>query len=240
MSSLEKARQFAARKLTKLALAVVPLAAMVVSEGSAKATPLTFNPSSSGSFYGGDFGTFFSSGSTFGSNSITASNPNATAVTIFGSQNIFQSGGGQISYSFGASGTASGVFDDAVGPIPYSYDFTLDSQFPADTLSWILTLNFDSTQVVNLSGLRNNGQLSQQFTGSGFIAPTNSTISSYRFQLTVSLNTPSDSYVNIYIPAGTSLDLNFAPTSAVPEPGSAVLLVSAAGGILLLRRRKKS
>jgi len=230
MSSLERAKRFVAQKAWRLALVVVPLAALTVSTGSAKATTLTFNPGSN-CFASGD-------GETGSCQTVqeaaTGGNPAANWVAMTGSATQSSSSGGAVNFTVSGS-TNNGTI--GAGTIPVAWNFSFGQVSVTDpTVNWTLLFQLEGSvgAYFETSGSTSTGDT---VTGNGVITiPTSGTVSLYL----INLLTSSSGEYTLTVPGSATLDLNPLAPAGVPEPATLFLLGPAAGALLLLRRRKSS
>jgi hypothetical protein len=218
LDSVSRARQFLAKKASKLALSVVPLAALALVP-SARASA-TF-----------DVGTCtvdlaFASGSCSTSQySATGGNPNLNWIQMTGkgSVNVVNSSAGFI--DFLASGGGSGSI--VAGVVPVSWDFQVNAM---STVNW--TISFEIFANNGSGSYTQSGYLSSggEVKGASEINVPSGGVTGWK----MSLNTNAVNPYVVTIPSGSTLDLN----SPAPEP-STILLTSLGGVALLLRRRKK-
>jgi hypothetical protein len=222
VNSLERAKLFLAKKASRLALAVLPLAAIAV-------------PAHAGSFSAGGCGLMTGSGScTVSQASSTGGNSQANWLQMFGS-GWAQSSGGWMAEFF-ASGGASGSLS---GNVPVSWDFSVNNVLDP-TVDWSVDFevfyNMSGSQSIQTAEFSQSGSGSTPFSasGSGLLSlPNGAMLNGY----SMDLFTSSSGAFTVDIPENLTMDLN--PASGVPEP-STILLVSAGGAALLWRRRKKA
>jgi hypothetical protein len=238
MSSLERAKRFLAEKTSRLALSVVPLAALAVSAVPAHAE-VTFNVGSgSGNGNCSVSASFMGSGSCSSfQQSATGGNVFANWVAIQGNGSMSSASGGSIDFAVN-SGGASGVL--ASGTIPISWDFLLDSS-SSGSVAWsvLFRVSFSGggSDSFSMSGSTSlTGLSSVEVVGSGAITiGTGGSVDGYAIALDTNTFGTGIPY-SVDIPDG-SLDLN-SPAPA-PEPAT-LFLVPAAGALLFLRRKKRN
>jgi len=221
LNSLSRAKQFLAKKASKLALSVVPLAALA----------LVPNARAGAVYAGGTLETGACSVSPSGAGSCsttqasaTGGNTNLNWIQMYGSGSV--SGGGSL-YFF-ASGSGFGSI--SAGVVPVSWDFKI--QNVQSSVDW--SLRFDIFLTNSGSGsFSQSGSMSSDgsVTGSSQFNVPSGSVSGWDIRLNTS--SQSGSY-SVTIPSGSTLDLN----SPAPEP-STILLTSLGGAALLLRRRKR-
>ena len=237
MDLLSRARSFAAKKGSRLAAAIVPLAALAVSAIPSHAAAVfgsgTCNvtgPTQSGS-------TLFTGSCSVGQQSATGGNSSANWLDLSGNGTLATTG----TLTFTGTGSANGTF--LSGNIPASYDFGVNK-----AASWSVTVTLTGNAIAAtgilsdiVNGLSatytNTGATtgSQEVTGNGNInMGTGFDVTGYSISLSVTCATTC----NITIPSGTSIDLNPVIQSSVPEPAT-LLLVPGAGALLLLAARRK-
>jgi hypothetical protein len=224
MNSLERAKEFIARKACRLAVAVAPLAALAVSAPAAQAADVTFDvlDSPCNVFVGGG------SCNTF-PQSDTGGNPQANWIAIAGNVSS-ASGGTSWMVDLGVSGgLASGSL--AAGAIPVSWKFLFDNS--RSDVNWNVFFDIlfsgGGTSSFSASGSSTPGS---QINGGGMIKESGGFVIGYDIRFTA--NSPNSFSANI--PMVDSIDLN-SPVGA-PEPAS-VLLMAPGAALLILRRRKK-
>jgi hypothetical protein len=219
VSSLERAKLFLAQKATRLALGVVPLAALAVSAVPAQASTI---------FQSGE-ACFAGTGTcSVSQTSAVGGNPQANWVALTGSGTSTSSSGSQI-LDFYAIGTDTGTL---TGSVPVYWNFTLNPS-SGSTVSWTVdeTIYYGSSGAADFSA-NGNSSTPGQVTGTGSITiPGTIGVTGYRIELDTDGSIP----YTVNIPAG-SLDLN---PGGVPEPAT-LFLVPGAGALLLLRRKKKA
>jgi hypothetical protein len=238
MNSLERAKRFLAEKTSRLALAVIPLAALAASAVPAHAS-VVFNVGS-----GGGNGNCSASVSPVGSGSCSSfvqgaigGNGAANWIAIGGTGSLIYPSGGSIGFGISGGGASGSL---GPGTIPVSWDFTLNSS-SAGTIDWSLYFYVSfyggGSDSFFLNGFtRLNGTSSVEVEGTGTIPIGRSgNVDGYGISFF------SDSYgsfiaYSVDIPMGTSLDLNAG--TAAPEPAT-LLLVPGAGAVLFLRRKKQ-
>ena len=226
MDSLERARRFLARRTSRLALTVLPLAALAITAPAAKADTTTL---ATGSNCVVDTGTG-ACGTT--QEAAIGGNTGLNWVGLFSSGSLSSSGGQLfLTATGGVSGSEAFL---ASGNVPVAWDFNI-SPLPQDpAVDWTLTFQ------VNFSGGGSstfstgaNSATGDTVQGSGSISTSGGTVDGY--QITLHAGGPSDFQINI--PNASTLDLN-PQLSAVPEPSS-LLVISAAGALMILRRKKR-
>jgi hypothetical protein len=234
MSSLDRAKQFLQNKTRTLALTVVPFAALIALTPPAKASVLSFNPSTP------------TLTQTAPSGSFVTSNLSSVALGVLnGVSGVAGSGNGTLTN--GISGSWNMIFDLAgsansgsfVSPIPVDWLFNFTSSSGA--VSWALSFKLNGSTVALIpspdavSGTIFGGP-QQQIAGTALIPVIAGPITSYDFQLQIStLGTTLGTYT-LDIPAGSTLDIN--PVSSTPEP-SAFLLAAPGLALLLVKSRRK-
>ena len=232
MDSLQRAKKFLARKASKLALTVVPLAALAISVPHARASGVTLSFGSNCAFSGG----FSSSGSCATTQQGTAGgDSNMNWIALNGSGHSDFSGG---SIKFLANGSGSGVL--ASGSVPVSWDFSITSGTVDPTVNWTvlfeLIFSGGGTSSFHTSGSASVTTTPTVIQSGGAISTSGGTVTGYELQLTASDSVGAGGYT-LVIPGSATLDLN-PEVAAVPEPSS-LLVIGAAGALMILRRRKK-
>lgn len=224
MNSLSRAKHFIAKKASKLALAVVPLAALAVAT-PAKANVIFDVGSNCGAFFTGGSGSCFT-----GSPSASGGNSSAGWVQMFGTGFTADGNSG----GFFASGGANGAL--LAGSVPVSWDFSVTSGSGAFFYDVFFDLFFSGGSVGFDSS--NVASAPTEITGSGSIILPSGGVGIIGYDIGLNTNAANSSFgYTLTVPGGSTLDLN--PASGVPEP--ATLLFTAVGGgmLLMLRRRKK-
>jgi hypothetical protein len=240
MTSTDRAKAFINSKLKRTALIILPLAAATVQAHAG----VIFNPAS---------GLFLASGNA-STNVVTefSARPFTNGITVSGvatytSNTNLPNGNNDAPCAnvcgglFG-EGPASGIFGP--DPFPVSFDFIL-SDSNGLPIAWDIDIEFDAggqTFAVLRSGTSASGDEtkgSQTFTGlngraaeSWFVFFQASFVGEFAKGDTITLN----------IPGNTSIDIGDA-SSAVPEPGTGMLLSIAGGalfGVRAIFRRRRS
>jgi MYXO-CTERM domain-containing protein len=218
LTSLERAKKFLSLRVTKLAMAAMPLAAVALSVTPAKASNVnTFNPTACNVNTG--------SGSCFQATAAQqGGDPNASWLQVW--SNLIYSSAGNVVVS--ASGTYVGDGFVAGEIIPLSWDFQTSG---TGTFNWSLSLWFsDGSHGAGYSG-GGTGPAGAEIRGSSqIIVPTGiSGNGTYNVDLFV------NGVNSVTVPGGGTLDLN--PT---PEPASGLLAGLGMAAAWLLRRRRKA
>ncbi|MBV8729482.1 MAG: PEP-CTERM sorting domain-containing protein [Acidobacteriia bacterium] len=231
MDLLTRAKAFLKGKASKIALTVVPLAALTVAAPPSKAaivSGVTFEP-------GGCMvnpGTFATC-SEF-QTSPTGGDPGANWISV--ASGTITSQLGMVGVT--ASGNASGSIATPTN-IPVSWDFktTTSSSSGSGNYDVLFTIFNSANQpfLFTQSGSFNFGT-NVETKGSGVISGVSGSIAHYLINLQASV--PVGSFM-LQIPGGSTLDLNPSPTVPTPEP-STLLLTGAGIAALLLRRKKKT
>ena len=230
MSSLDRAKRFLQNKTKTLALTVVPFAALIALTPPAKASVLSFDPSTPTLTQTAPSGSFITS--------------NLSSV-VLGVSGVAGSGNGTLTN--GISGSWSMIFDMAgsansgsfIAPIPVDWLFNFTST--TGSFSWALSfkLNGNSVDLVPspdaVSGIISDS--TQQIAGTALIPVVAGPITSYDFQLQITTLSTTLGTFTLDIPAGSTLDINPVDSSA-PEP-SAFFLAAPGLALLLLKSRRK-
>lgn len=218
MDLLSKAKEFLARKASKLAMAAVPLAVLAVTT-PAKATTLILDPNGTDNCYAQANGTCVLStsptgGSTFMNQLILTGS--ATAAS-----------GGFANLSNSGSGTTNGAILPA-GSIPVSWVFQVTGN--SGQVEW--SVEFELEGALNNYFFSQSGSTSGgMVTGSGAIVLGSSdTINGYDIEV----DTNGTGSYSLSAP----LNLN-ASLSSAPEPTSLLLMGAGGAALLALKRRKK-
>lgn len=232
MNSLERARQFLSQKASRLALAIVPLAALAISTPSAKAGSIT---ATSGSFATIPDGCAVSGTGATGSCATiwegpVGGNSNINWVAMAGNGST----DGTLTFTDGNSG--SGTLP--AGSVPVSWLFDVNNLAVQDpTVNWTVTfsINTGSGSIsFSQSGSASTGSV---VSGSGSIDnPSLTELFTWSMSLSTAPSGGSFPY-SIVIPGLATMDLN--PVSSVPEPASLLLIAPGLGALLYLRRRKR-
>jgi len=238
VSSLERAKKFLQNKAKALALTVVPLAAIAASALPAHATNLVFNPSSGSVFFQGTNGTF--SGSNASQVQLATYN-GVTGVEGSGAASFLTGISGSWSVFYKMQGSVnSGAIDSPI-PLFWLFNVNLDGLQPVD---WdiALTLNgFGVTLTPNPDNPFGSffGVGPHAISGNALIPTNQDTITSYEVTLSLSGFANGAHFIDINIPAGSSIDINpVGADQATPEP-AAFLLVAPGLGILVLHLKRK-
>jgi hypothetical protein len=236
MSSLQRAQQFLARKASRLALAIVPLAALTISAPPAKAGAILAP------------GTCVVSGASGVSGSCSSSQ-----ISSIGGNNqlnwIALAGSGSVSSEFGgtATFTASGSANSgsiSAGSVPVSWNFTLTDAENGSFVDWTVMYTLDvlpsggslQEYTYTNNNFSDTGTTPTPVTGSASLAiPTGGDVEGWEIELETFSNGTTYS---VNVPAGSTLDLN-PQASGAPEPAT-LFLIPAAGALLFLRRKKRS
>jgi len=238
MNSLDRARKFIGNKAAKLALGIVPLAALTtITPPAAHAGSINFSTSSGCSVQEG-------TGNTCGLTSIpVGGDPNANWIQLYTSGSIssvtlIEGQGPDPIVKLEGYGSASGTASGDTIPIAWDFTTTQTSGSSGGTMNWSVDFS------VSGSGLGSNASFTTSGSGVSFgeITGSNSiflaaggTLSSW--SMTVDVTSPSDNFT-LNVPGAKTLDLN--STASTPEPAS--LLLAGAGGafLLFLRKRKRA
>lgn len=234
MNSLERAKRFLAQKASRLALTMLPLAALALSTSPAKASAtLASGVCAVTDGLGTCTDTTATGGGNTGLNTIEVS----TIEPAFSNINTLD---------FLSLGAASG---SASGEVPVSWDFVLLNA-PADpTVSWNITFTLrngtgGSAQLYQFTqtGSGSTSALGTVVSGSGFISiPSGGGNDLTAWAINLNSNSPfgfdTDTNYSIDIPADATLVLNSPANSSVPEPSTLLLMLP--GAALLLRRKKR-
>jgi hypothetical protein len=236
LNLLERAKGYVAAKASKIALTVVPLAALAAITVPAHATAVsgvTLIPTSCVVSIG-------SGSCTDDQASTIGGNTHANWLELF-TTGAVSPGGGNDEVLLFASGSASGLFSSGQ-TIPVAWDFFINGN-SGGTVNWdVLFQVFTSSgsssiDPSNTADIPNGGPATEvQGTSSLFVGA--SSITGYGLQLTV-IGPNSDPY-SVTVPGGGTIDFNQSTQSATPEPSSLALAVSGLLGLLVSRRKKRS
>lgn len=233
MNLLERAKGYVAAKASKIALTVVPLAALAAIAVPAHAVSVsgaTFSPTSCVVSVG--------SGSCSDDQaSAIGGNTSANWLELFTNGVVFP-GGINEEVQLSVSGSASGFFSSGQN-IPVAWDFFISGPSGGsvnwDVLFQVFTrsgsFSVDPSNTANIP----NGGAPTEVNGSSSLFVGSSSITGYGIQLTVT-DPNFDSY-GVSVPGGGTIDFN---PSSVPEPSSIALAVSGILGLLVRRRKKRS
>jgi hypothetical protein len=241
MSSMGRTRGYWKGGARKLALTVVPLAAIAVSAVPARADINPFLYNSSGSFY--------INGSATGSVSCFAPADPCSPGPFSGSAVTLGANG--ISLSGFATGSHSGpgnwdIIWDFSGygggeplSVPTDLDVSLDFQPSVAPIAWALTVTIDGVQTVIDPAVGGGPGPPPPISDTGTISlPLSITsINTYSVKLDVTFAS-SVSTAEVAIPSGASVDLS-AVAAPVPEP-SGLLLLFGFGSVVGLLARQRS
>jgi hypothetical protein len=229
ITSLDRAKRFIAEKAKKVAITLMPLAALSVAA----------LPAHAGTLGTGSCTTAGGSGScTITQASATGANPALNWLQLAGSGSTTT---GQLFFGT-AIGSASGSAPSQ-GTIPVSWYFEIIDPGSL-TIGWSLGANIIGSN--SQPGVFPSGSVSstQFVTGSGLIHPNGGTLSSYILEASFQVQgPPGQGAFSVLIPAGSTIDLNGTTTagpSGTPEPGSVILMGTGGAALLLLRRRQRS
>lgn len=230
MTSLDRAKRFLASKATKLALTIVPLAALTVSTPAAKASG-TFSSGSCSVIQGAGVCQLQQAG-------LEGGDSGFNWLEVFTTSAASPSGSNTVELK--ATGSASGTFGTNE-VLPLSWDFFVSSSGGSGAFTWNLVdqLTFTAGGPIALN-VGNSGSFNQEINGSSSVTNLGDplTLAGYSIDLTV---TGSNSNFFVNIPGASTLDLNPAQQSATPEPTTMILTGGAlVGAALLSRRRKKN
>jgi hypothetical protein len=238
MTLLERAKRFLAQKASRLAVVVVPLAAVALSSSPAKAGSITLT-SGSGCVLDVCTVSTGTGGGYSGMNSIDLSTSGSVTAFHIGDYQLDFSANGGVT---GGSGSISPGTE-----IPVSWDFVLLNPQLDPTVTWNITFS------LNDGSGRSETQYSYSASGSNATTLTGTTVSgtgditipaSGGGDITgwsITLDTSATGSYRVDIPGDLTLVLNSPGSSgAVPEPSSMLLTVPGMGALLLLRRKKRS
>jgi hypothetical protein len=233
MDSLNRAKQFITRKASKLALAIVPLAALAVVTPAKASVILDPGQGDVCNTVGlsGSSCTVIQAGTVGGNSGL-----NWLQLSGQGS-GIFTSGSYMLNFSQSGGSANDAVFPG--GNVPVSWDFVVSSSGSA-AINWTVFFQvglqtgpstFDYEDYT-LSGSASPGTT---VIGSNFIPFSDSgDVVFYKIAVDLSSSSPFTADV----PAGSSADLNPIPTA--PEPASLWLAAAGGGALLLLGRKKRA
>ena len=217
MDLLSQAKEFLARKASKLAMAAVPLAVLAIAP-SAKASSVILDPNGNNFCYPNSSGScVLSTNGTGGNAFMNQLILTGATVAVDGFANLSNSG----------SGTTNGGVIPA-GSVPVSWVFQVGGN--SGLVGW--SVQFELFGVANDYAFSRSGSTSGgTVTGSGSIVIGSSdTINAYDIEV----DTNGSGNYSLSAP----LTLNSSSSSA-PEPGSLLLMGAGGGALLLLKKRKK-
>src|SRR5665213_4121278 len=238
MTSLDRAKRFMAAKATKLALTLLPLAALTVSLApQARATTLTF--------FSGSCAVLTGTGTCNNQEaSAVGGNSDANWIQVFGS--VAPSQGGDVSIDENGSASGTLVQGDV---IPVSWDFFVGGSGGTATATVGFAFSFQNNTQTQFSGIQVSPGSAAPFSlpitgiasgsdvkGSGSILVSGGG-SFNHYDISLDVNSAYSQF-SVSIPVGSTLDLNHAPST--PEPASLALAGSGLLAALFLKRRKKA
>lgn len=236
MNLLERAKGFIAAKAAKIALTVVPLAALTAIAA----------PAHAGVIFSNSVCSVIVGTGTCNSDEALAigGNPNGNWIEAFTNGSINSAGGTvHLSVTGSASGGSFGIGE----VIPVSWDFIVGNSGSGGTVNWSLLyqINTDTGSNNSLSVspgystvASGSAAVGTEVMGSGSIIASN-TNNVTGFSIDLDVSGGSGSFFNLTVPGGQTLDLNpLVGAAATPEPAS-FLLVGAGLVALSLRRKKK-
>jgi hypothetical protein len=232
-TSLQRAKNFLAAKASRLALAVVPLAAIAVSAV----------PAHAGSIVVSGFSYNSCSVSDGGSGTCTITQANSTgSVTSLNALQLAGTGStssGSLSFgvtSAGAAGTVPG------GNLPVSWYFQITDP-NSDVIDWSIVAEVSTSSPSGSHLINPSGSVSSTgwVQSSGNISLPSGTINGYELELNLNDVTHPGGTFSVNIPAGSTIDFNNTNTagSGTPEPASLLLAGGGLASLAFLRRRKK-
>lgn len=228
MDSLSRAKQFIAKRASKLALMAIPLAAIAVSLPAKAGVILETGSNCSA------YGTSGSCSTTQAAS--TGTNTGLNWVQLYGS--VYASSGGYTALEIpsGGGGTNGAYFSG--GSIPIAWDFsvstTVDPEFSWDVYADFYNLSGDYIGGFYQSG---SGFTGTPVSGSGSFSLSGSYIGSYDMGVEVYENASIAYALNV--PGDASIDLN-GGVAGTPEPSTLLMGPLGGGLLLLLKRRKRS
>jgi hypothetical protein len=237
LNLLERAKIFVAAKAAKIALTVVPLAALTLIAIPAHAgavASVTFSPGTC--IVTPAVGTCVDS-------QVSPTGGNALANWIALSSNGAINSSGSTTLTIGVNGSATGLFDTPQN-IPISWDFFINN-FGASgggtgNVNWDVFFQIQTSSGNFSTDPSGNDILlgSTEIKGSSSFAVGAATVTGYTIRLTTSA--PSGVTFAVTIPGAATLDLNPTGVSLAPEPSSLPLAAFGLLGLLFRRRKKRS
>jgi len=222
---LSQAKEFIARKASKLAMVAVPLAVLAVAV-PARASSVVLNPNGTDQCFAEQTGgtCIIVSGATGGNSNLnqvllsgmaTATNPNGAFTA-----DLLNSGSGTANSGSLAAGSV---------PVHWLFDITGNSNPVNWSLGFSLDLT-DGTDSFSMTGTSSGGQVSGD-------AAINVSTTGDVLGYSIFLDTNSTTGFTLTVPANATLVINSASTSA-PEPAS-LWLMAGGGALLLLKKLKR-
>jgi hypothetical protein len=230
-TSLDRAKRFLAAKAAKLALTVVPLAALTVAAIPSHAS-LAFGSCSIG-------GAGATGSCTITQAAATGSDANQNALQLAGSANTT---GGAISMGI-TNGGGSGTY---AGTMPLSWYFDIIDP-NLDTINWQITAeifgNSGSTLVQPAGSVSSTGWVTSN-TSLNLTVGNSTVVTKYDLSIAFTdVTHPTTGNFSVNIPAGSTIDLNTTttagPAPTTPEPATLLLTGGGLASLALLRRRRK-
>ena len=250
MTSLDRAKHFLSNKSRAIAITIVPLAALAISQTPARASvgdsPLTaFTPGNCGVSALGSNVNVSSGGACVDVAQSGADSGGLLGVKVYSADSLeslepspisaFSGSGGTFGLAIIASGGTTGnVFS---GSIPVSWDFSVTTS-DGGNFAYALTYTIfgspgNSFSTGNLTFTNTSGST---ISGTNSISLPSGTVDNYFVELEVEEQTTCCSKALTLDVPTNSLDL--APAAATPEPGSVFLFGSGFAGLLLRRFRR--
>jgi hypothetical protein len=247
MTSMERAKRFLSQKSRAIAVTIVPLAGLAISQtpAMASAAPLTaLTPGTCSVTPTSTYGASVSGDCT----DVQESAPDSTGllgIKMYTTNSSFAPNpitatafsGGTFAMDISASGGVNGaVF---AGTIPVSWDFTLSSS-DGGNLAYLLTYTLTGPGVVLNEGNLGNFNVTSGSTISGTDSMTYSGpigVTGWAIQLQVQEAAALGTAPSITVNVPTN-SVDFAPAAATPEPASLFLFGGGLAGLLLRRFRR--
>lgn len=238
MTSLARAKRYLAQKASRLALAVVPLAALAVSTPQAKAIPAGPLLTGGDCTVSGGLGSFTGSCDTAQVNA-TGGDGSLNWIEMFGSGSLLNSDGSGGFLNFNAGDDALSTVIPS-GQIPVGWGFSISPVNPdlEPSLNWMVTFSIFTSGGSGSFTQSGSALAGSNVRGSGAIVFASSQ-DVIGWRAVLDTNTGGNAFgYSINIPGKKSLDLN--QQTAAPEPASLLLLAPGLGALLFLRRKKRS
>jgi hypothetical protein len=237
MISFDHTRALISAALTKMALAVLPIVALITMELPVKAS-VVFAPASCAVDTG-------SGVCAVTQMSLSGGVPGANWLQLYSGEVTAEAGEGTDVVDLLVSGSASGTFSSSVS-IPVSWNFDISNIAANDSIDWFLFFEIDSS--VGSSFFTTTFPESGTVTGSGSIVVKGSDSISYpssagsvgAYTIELIASSENDQPFNLIVPASSTVDLNPAASTTVPEPSTMFLVAAGISGLFFRRKRQSA